>query len=83
MFQSWRPLSSFICRFPSWRPRLPSTASTLGWAGKWREGDHTVSLAMPGVDVQLMVDVDPERVNRPGAMLVVDDAREWIERTAG
>ena len=59
-------------------PALAFYRDTLGWAEKWREGDHTVSLAMPGVDVQLMVDVDPERVNRPGPMLVVDDA-VWLE----
>ena len=38
---------------------------------------------MPGVDVQLMVDVDTERVGRPGPMLVVDDAREWIKQRRG
>ncbi|OSC40338.1 VOC family protein [Mycobacterium decipiens] len=53
---------------------------TLGWTEAWREGDHTVALALPGTEVQLMVDVDTERIGRPGPMLVVDDARAWIAK---
>jgi hypothetical protein len=28
----------------------------LGWEEAWREGDTTVSLKLPGTDVQLMLD---------------------------
>ena len=28
----------------------------LGWEEVWREGEATVTLAMPGVEVQLMLD---------------------------
>ena len=56
----------FYLPVPELAPALAFYRDTLGWTEGWREGDHTVSLAMPGVDVQLMVDVDPERVGRPG-----------------
>jgi predicted enzyme related to lactoylglutathione lyase len=68
-------------------PELASSLAfyrdTLGWSEGWREGDHTVTLAMPGVNVQLMIDVDTERVGRPGPILVVDDARRWINERRG
>jgi catechol 2,3-dioxygenase-like lactoylglutathione lyase family enzyme len=73
----------FYLPVPELGPALAFYRDTLGWVEGWREGDHTVSLAMPGVDVQLMVDVDPERVGRPGPILVVDDAREWINQRRG
>jgi predicted enzyme related to lactoylglutathione lyase len=73
----------FYLPVPELAPALAFYRDKLGWAEKWREGDHTVALVMPGVNVQLMVDVDPERVGRPGPVLVVDDAREWINQRRG
>jgi predicted enzyme related to lactoylglutathione lyase len=63
---------------PELAPALAFYRDALGWTEGWREGDHTVALEMPGVTAQLMIDVDPERVGRPGPMLVVEDVRTWI-----
>lgn len=53
---------------------------TLGWDESWREGETTVSLQMPGGDLKLMLDADPEGKFRPGPMVQVDDARAFHER---
>jgi len=59
----------------------------LGWQELWREGESTVSLRLPGTDVQVMLDlVEGERGpdNRPGPVFVVDSvARFTAERPAG
>ena len=39
----------------------------LGWQEAWREGESTVSLALPGTDVQLMLDVAGPDDRAPGA----------------
>lgn len=72
-------VSFFYVPVPELAPALTFYRDTLGWTEGWREGDHTVALTMPGVEVQLMVDVDTERVGRPGPMLLVDDVRTWID----
>lgn len=69
----------FYLPVPELAPALDFYRDTLGWSEGWREGDHTVTLAMPGTDAHLMVDVDPDRVGRPGPMLLVDDARRWLD----
>ena len=44
----------------------------LGFTEVWREGDATVALALPGTDVQLMLDAnDPDA---PGGPLFVVDS---------
>lgn len=44
---------------------------TLGFTETWREGDATVALALPGSDVQVMLDAnDPEAP--VGPLFVVD-----------
>lgn len=64
----------------------------LGCDEVWREGDATVALALPGTDVQLMLDAnDPDapmgplfvvdsvkefHANRPGGLLVVAEPSE-------
>lgn len=59
----------------------------LGWEEAWREGESTVSLQMPGTDVQLMLDLveDPQGPDsRPGPVFVVDSvARFAADRPAG
>ncbi len=51
----------------------------LGWEEVWREGETTVTLALPGVDVQLMLDA-----NDPGAafgpLFVVDDVAKFHDK---
>lgn len=42
---------------------------TLGWEEAWREGENTVSLQLPGSEVQLMLDVSTDA---PGPMFTVD-----------
>ena len=65
---------------------------SLGCTEQWREGDATVALAMPGTDVQLMLDAhDPDapvgplfvvdsveafHASRPEALTVVDEPSE-------
>ena len=43
----------------------------LGWQEAWREGDATVVLAMPGTEVQLMLDAN-DPTAPVGPLFVVD-----------
>ncbi|MGD9694266.1 MAG: VOC family protein [Thermoleophilia bacterium] len=48
----------------------------LGFTEMWREGDATVALALPGTDVQIMLDAnDPEAP--PGPLFVVDSVEAF------
>jgi catechol 2,3-dioxygenase-like lactoylglutathione lyase family enzyme len=48
----------------------------LGWQEAWREGESTVSLALPGTEVQLMLDAtDPDGAFGP--IFVVDSVHEF------
>jgi catechol 2,3-dioxygenase-like lactoylglutathione lyase family enzyme len=47
----------------------------LGWDEAWREGDTTVSLQLPGTDVQLMLDAAEKFP--AGPMFVVDSVRDF------
>jgi predicted enzyme related to lactoylglutathione lyase len=48
----------------------------LGWQEAWREGESTVSLALPGTEVQLMLDAtDPGAPSGP--IFVVDSVHEF------
>jgi len=59
----------------------------LGFQEAWREGESTVSLQVPGTDVQLMLDLIEGRQGpdtRPGPIFIVDSvARFTAERPAG
>lgn len=48
----------------------------LGWTEAWREGDSTVSLRLPGTDVQLMLD-EADATTRPGPIFVVGSVAEF------
>lgn len=64
----------------------------LGWEEAWREGDSTVSLKLPGTDVQLMLDeiesaagvgpifvvesVESFHADRPSELVVRDEPQE-------
>jgi catechol 2,3-dioxygenase-like lactoylglutathione lyase family enzyme len=54
----------------------------LGWEEAWREGDSTVSLKLPGTNVQLMLDAtDPDGAFGP--IFVLDDVKRFFaERPA-
>jgi catechol 2,3-dioxygenase-like lactoylglutathione lyase family enzyme len=54
----------------------------LGWEEAWREGESTVSLKLPGTDVQLMLDAtDPDGAFGP--IFVLDDVKRFFaERPA-
>jgi catechol 2,3-dioxygenase-like lactoylglutathione lyase family enzyme len=56
----------------------------LGWEEAWREGESTVSLKLPGTDVQLMLDaVEAEGGSALGPIFVVDDVKRFFaERPA-
>jgi catechol 2,3-dioxygenase-like lactoylglutathione lyase family enzyme len=55
----------------------------LGWEEAWREGEGTVSLRLPGTDVQVMLDLVEDGDGRPGPMFVVESvARFSAERPA-
>lgn len=52
---------------------------SLGFTELWREGDSTVALALPGTDVQLMLDAnDPDAALGP---LFVADSVETFHAT--
>jgi catechol 2,3-dioxygenase-like lactoylglutathione lyase family enzyme len=59
----------------------------LGWEEAWREGESTVSLRLPGTDVQVMLDLvegQPGPDQRPGPVFVVDSvARFTADRPPG
>ena len=48
----------------------------LGWEEVWREGDSTVSLKLPGTDVQLML-VESESGEGFGPIFVVDSVETF------
>jgi catechol 2,3-dioxygenase-like lactoylglutathione lyase family enzyme len=48
----------------------------LGWEEAWREGDSTVSLKLPGTEVQLMLD-ESESVEGRGPMFVVESVEKF------
>jgi hypothetical protein len=45
----------------------------LGWEEAWREGDSTVSLRLPGSDVQLMLVAGDGAESAFGPLFVLDD----------
>lgn len=48
----------------------------LGLQEAWREGETTVTLALPGTDVQMMIDAtDPDAP--AGPVFIVDDVRAF------
>jgi hypothetical protein len=50
----------------------------LGWEEAWREGESTVSLKLPGTDVQLMlVAADPDG-GAFGPIFVLDDVNKFF-----
>jgi hypothetical protein len=48
----------------------------LGWQEAWREGESTVSLLLPGTDVQLMLDVT-DSGGGSGPIFVVDSVESF------
>jgi catechol 2,3-dioxygenase-like lactoylglutathione lyase family enzyme len=50
----------------------------LGWEEVWREGDSTVSLQMPGTDVQLMLVVGEPDGGAFGPIFVLDDVKRFF-----
>jgi catechol 2,3-dioxygenase-like lactoylglutathione lyase family enzyme len=52
----------------------------LGWEEAWREGESTVSLKLPGTDVQLMLDaVGPDGGSAFGPIFVHDDVKRFFD----
>jgi catechol 2,3-dioxygenase-like lactoylglutathione lyase family enzyme len=51
----------------------------LGWEEAWREGDGTVSLRLPGTDVQVMLDLVEDGDSRPGPMFVVESVERFAD----
>ena len=48
----------------------------LGWQEAWREGDATVSLKLPGTEVQVMLD-QTDAAAAAGPMFVVDSVEQF------
>ncbi|MBS3179230.1 MULTISPECIES: hypothetical protein [unclassified Pseudoclavibacter] len=48
----------------------------LGWEEAWREGEHTVSMQMPELEIELMLDDEPGW-GPAGPMYFVDDVDAW------
>jgi catechol 2,3-dioxygenase-like lactoylglutathione lyase family enzyme len=56
----------------------------LGWEEAWREGESTVSLKLPGSDVQLMLDAsDDDAESAFGPIFVLDDVRRFDAERPG
>jgi predicted enzyme related to lactoylglutathione lyase len=49
----------------------------LGWEEAWREGESTVSLKLPGTDVQLMLDATDDGEGAFAPLFVLDDVRRF------
>jgi len=49
---------------------------TLGFTEMWREGDSTVALALPGSDVQIMLDANDPKAP-VGPLFVVDSVETF------
>lgn len=49
----------------------------LGWQEAWREGESTVSLALPGTEVQLMLDTAGGPDAAFGPIFVVDNVKDF------
>jgi hypothetical protein len=54
----------------------------LGWEEAWREGDSTVSLKLPGTEVQLMLDQTESGEGR-GPMFVVESVERFHAERPG
>ena len=52
---------------------------TLGFEVAWREGDLTAGLALPGTDMQVMLDQAAPPGEKPGPFFVVDDVDAFYE----
>lgn len=61
---------------PDLKASLALYRDSLGFTEVWREGDATVALAVPGSDVQIMLDAnDPDAPGGP--MFVVDSVNDF------
>ncbi len=56
---------------------------TLGFEEAWREGEFTAGLALPGTDVQLMLDQDAPEGDKPGPFFQVDDVDAFYAEHQG
>jgi catechol 2,3-dioxygenase-like lactoylglutathione lyase family enzyme len=50
----------------------------LGFDELWREGEHTVGLAIPGSETALMVDAAAEPGSGPGPIFGVERVDGWL-----
>jgi catechol 2,3-dioxygenase-like lactoylglutathione lyase family enzyme len=55
----------------------------LGFEEAWREGELTAGLAVPGTDVQLMLDQDVPEGEKPGPFFQVDDVDAFYAARRG
>jgi catechol 2,3-dioxygenase-like lactoylglutathione lyase family enzyme len=52
----------------------------LGWEEAWREGDSTVSLKLPGSDIQLMLDAADGAEGTFGPIFVLDEVKRFTSQ---
>ncbi|WP_026877412.1 VOC family protein [Jiangella gansuensis] len=66
---------------PELAPALAFYRDQLGLDEAWREGESTVAFALPGTDVQLMLDVpvDADERWQSGPFYEVDDVRAFMK----
>ncbi|ACQ78917.1 Glyoxalase/bleomycin resistance protein/dioxygenase [Beutenbergia cavernae DSM 12333] len=66
-------------------PALAFYRDELGLDEAWREGEGTVAFALPGSDVQIMVDkrLDDGAQWSTGPMYQVDDLDAWVREHPG
>jgi catechol 2,3-dioxygenase-like lactoylglutathione lyase family enzyme len=51
----------------------------LGFDEVWREGEHTVGLAIPGSETALMVDAAAAPGSGPGPIFGVESVDQWLD----
>ncbi|MBE3590699.1 MAG: VOC family protein [Firmicutes bacterium] len=72
-------LEMFWVRADSLSRTIRFYRDTLGWDEAWREGDLAMAFRMPGSDVQLMVDCDPDEGLTPGPFFRVESVDAFYE----
>ncbi len=72
-------LSMFYLPVKDLGAALAHYRDTLGFEVAWREGDLTAGVALPGTDLQLMLDQAAPEGEKPGPFFEVEDVDAFYE----
>jgi catechol 2,3-dioxygenase-like lactoylglutathione lyase family enzyme len=81
--EAWMKLSLIYLPVKDLKAALALYRDTLGFEESWREGELTAGLALPGTDVQLMLDQDAPEGDKPGPFFQVDDVDAFYAEHQG